>query len=338
VFRLEHDLVRRDTRGGRVDFTLDDTQREIAQLTAQVVRREPEQAWKALGQAGLLNLALPDRLGGDGLGVVETCVVLAEVGRAGIDVPALATLALGVLPIVHMGTPEQQDRLLGGPAVLTAALNGQVVAEDGQLTGTCTQVVYAEYASWVLVVCQGDVFVVDPADPGVTIVPTYSASGSPESTVRLDRVRGEWLGESAPLQAFALAGACALGDGLIAGALELTAEHVRTRQQFGKPLATFQAVAQQIADVYVAARTLHLTAWSAIWRLGTGREARTALDVAAYWLATELPLAMHTCHHLHGGIGVDIAYPMHRYYSLSKDLVRFAGGAGERLEQLCSSI
>ncbi|GAB3905234.1 hypothetical protein GCM10029964_100180 [Kibdelosporangium lantanae] len=129
-----------------------------------------------------------------------------------------------------------------------------------------------------------------------------------------------------------------MGDGLVAGALELTANHVRTREQFGKPLATFQAVAQQIADVYVAARTLHLATWSAIWRLGTGRDAGPALDVAGYWLAEELPKAMHTCHHLHGGVGVDITYPMHRYYSLGKDLVRIVGGAEERLARLCSSI
>jgi alkylation response protein AidB-like acyl-CoA dehydrogenase len=321
-----------------MDFTFDDTQREIAALAANVLRREPDQAWKALGQAGLLTLAVPERLGGDGLGVLETCAVLAEVGRAGLDTPALATLALGVLPVVHLGTPEQQDRLLAGQSVLTAALDGSVTADGDRLTGTCTHVVYAEYASHILVACDEYAYIADPADPGVTVTPTYSASGAPEATVKFDNVPAERLGDVAVLRAFALAGACALGDGLLAGALELTSTHIRTRHQFGKPLATFQAVAQQIADVYVAARTLHLAVWSAIWRLGTGRDAGAALDVAGYWLAGELPPAMHTCHHLHGGIGVDISYPMHRYYSLSKDLVRFVGGHEERLDQLCSSI
>ncbi len=322
-----------------MDFTFDDTQKEIADLAATVLRREPDQAWKALGQAGLLTLAVPERLGGDGLGVLETCAVLTEVGRAGLDTPALATLALGVLPIVHLGTPEQQDRLLAGSPIITAALDGGELRIDGdRLTGTKTHVVYAEHATCILVACNEYAYVVDPADPGVNIVPTYSASGAPEATVTLAAVPAERLGDVQVLQAFALAGACALGDGLLAGALELTSTHIRTREQFGKPLATFQAVAQQIADVYVAARTVHLATWSAIWRLGTGRDAGSALDVAAYWLAQELPLAMHICHHLHGGLGVDITYPMHRYYSLSKDLVRFVGGVEERLEQLCSSI
>jgi alkylation response protein AidB-like acyl-CoA dehydrogenase len=319
-----------------VDFSFDDTQREIADLAAAVLRREPDQAWKALGQAGLLTLSVPERLGGDGLGVIETCAVLTEVGRAGISVPALATLALGVLPIVHMGTPEQQDRLLAESSVLTAALDGTVTVTDGLLSGTKTHVLHAEEARWILVAADSGVYIVDPAD--LSMVRTYSSSGSPEYTITLTSTPGELLGAVGSLQAFALAGAVAMGDGLLAGALELTSEHVRTREQFGKPLATFQAVSQQIADVYVAARTLHLAAWSAIWRLSIGRDPGPALDVAAYWLAAELPLAMHTCHHLHGGLGVDISYPMHRFYSLGKDLVRFAGGAEERLEQLCSSI
>ncbi|MBP2324183.1 alkylation response protein AidB-like acyl-CoA dehydrogenase [Kibdelosporangium banguiense] len=319
-----------------MDFSFDETQREIADLTAAVLRRDPDQAWKALGQAGLLTLPIPERLGGDGLGVIETCAVLAEVGRAGVAVPALATLALGVLPIVHMGTTEQQDRLLAETSVLTAALDGIVTVTDGLLSGTKTHVLYAEEARWILVATESGVFIVDPAD--VSMVRTYSSSGTPEYTLTLSDAPGEHLGEVGTLRAIALAGAVAIGDGLLSGALALTSEHVRSREQFGKPLATFQAVSQQIADVYVAARTLHLAAWSAIWRLSVDRDPGPALDVAGYWLATELPLAMHTCHHLHGGIGVDISYPMHRFYSLGKDLVRFTGGAGERLDQLCSLI
>ncbi|CAM3496517.1 acyl-CoA dehydrogenase family protein [Kibdelosporangium persicum] len=315
-----------------MDFTFDDTQREIAGLTAAVLRRDPDQAWKALGQAGLLTLSIPERLGGDGLGVIEACVVLKEVGRAGVVTPAMATLAMGVLPIVHMGTEEQQDRLLAEPGVITAALDGNAQAHGGVITGTMKHVPYAGEATTLLVAAGNDVYIVDPDD--VTTTRTYTSSGSPEYTVELTGVRGERLGEAPTLQALALAGAVAVGDGLLAGALDLTSEHVRTREQFGKPLATFQAVAQQIADVYVAARTLHLAAWSAIWRVHTGRAAGSAIDVAAYWLAGELPQAMHTCHHLHGGIGVDITYPMHRYYSLAKDLVRFVGGAEHRLDLL----
>jgi alkylation response protein AidB-like acyl-CoA dehydrogenase len=108
---------------------------------------------------------------------------------------------------------------------------------------------------------------------------------------------------------------------------------VRTREQFGKPLATFQAVAQQIADVYVTARTLHLAALAACWRLD-----ESDVDVATYWLAAEAPAALHTCHHLHGGLGVDAGYPLHRYYAATKDLIRLIGGVEHRLGRLGARI
>jgi alkylation response protein AidB-like acyl-CoA dehydrogenase len=87
-------------------------------------------------------------------------------------------------------------------------------------------------------------------------------------------------------------------------------------------------VAQRIADIYIAARTLHLATLSACWRLETGREADGDLDVAAYWLADQAPAALRSCHHLHGGLG------MHRYSSLVRDLVRFVGGTEYRLDRL----
>jgi len=140
----------------------------------------------------------------------------------------------------------------------------------------------------------------------------------------------------ADLYQLTLAGACCLADGALAGALALTTEHVAARHQFGRPLATFQAVAQHIADVAIASRTLHLAALSGCWRLDTGREAGPDLDVAAYWLADQAPTALRTCHHLHGGTGMDVSYPLYRYSALVKDLVRLVGGADYRLGLLAA--
>jgi hypothetical protein len=140
------------------------------------------------------------------------------------------------------------------------------------------------------------------------------------------------------LYQFTLAGAACLADGALAGALALTTAHVGSRQQFGRPLATFQAVAQQIADVAIVSRTLHLATLSACWRLDTGREAGGDLDVAAYWLADQAPGALRTCHHLHGGTGMDVAYPLHRYSALVKDLARLVGGADYRLDRLGARV
>lgn len=314
-----------------MDFSLDDTQQEIARLAADVLGRESDTPWKALGEAGLLSLAVPERLGGDGLGVLETAVLLTEVGRRAVNVPALATLALGVLPIVKHGTPEQQDELLPlvseQHGVFTAALSepsaplpaepGTTAGPDG-IFGVKINVPYAAEAQRILVSTDAGVFVVDPAQSGVS---------TSDGTVRLDGARGDELpGAAEDLRRFALAGACAVADGVLAGALDLTVRHVGTRHQFGKPLSTFQAAACQVADVYIAARTLHLATLAACWSLDDND-----LDTAAYWLTAEALPAVHTCHHLHGGLGLDITYPMHRYYGMAKELTRFVGGVEHRL-------
>ncbi|MEO6083761.1 MAG: acyl-CoA dehydrogenase family protein [Umezawaea sp.] len=356
-----------------MDFAPDDTHEEVQGLCARVLDRETgergdsgydDAAWKAMGEAGLLALAVPERLGGDGLGVLAVAALLTEVGRRAAPVPAFASLALGVLPVARFGTRAQQDDLLPVVAshngVLTAALSEPsdplsatprtTVRLDGTefvVSGTKVGVPHAGTAHRVLVTATlpdgPGVLVVDPTAEGVSLTPTRTSGGTPEFTLRLDDVRvpaDALLGDDAGgrvvagLRRFALAGACALGDGVLAGALDLTVTHVGTRHQFGKPLSAFQAVAGQIADVYVAARTLHLAALAANWRLSTGRDADADLDTAAYWLAQEALVAVHTCHHLHGGLGVDITHPMHRFYGLAKDLTRFVGGPEHRLDLL----
>ncbi len=341
-------------------FAYDETHQAIAQVAAEVLDGTgadlPERTWKALGQAGMLALAVPSWLGGEGLGVLETAVLLTEVGRRAVAGPALATLALGVLPVARWGSREQQEDLLsgvaGGGTVLTAALReasrplppdpDTVLTAEHTVWGTKVGVPYAEQAYRILVPVRrptgvAAVALVDPTSDGVTVQRTPSSGGTPEYTVRLDGASAVGvLGEGAldDLHRCAIAGACALGDGVLAGALALTAAHVGTRQQFGRPLAAFQAVAAQIADVSIAARTLHLAALSAAWRLSTGRSADGDLAVAAYWLVVEGPAALRTCHHLHGGVGVDISYPLHRFSSLTKDLVRLLGGAEHCLDRL----
>jgi alkylation response protein AidB-like acyl-CoA dehydrogenase len=342
-----------------VDFTLDDTQTEISALTAKVV--SADDPWRSLADAGLLALALPPDLEGDGLGIAEVAQVLTEVGRAAASVPAYAALALGVLPVETLGTPGQRAQLLpqvaAGEAVLTAALHEPSAPFTGRpatttradgghwlLSGVKTAVPYAGEAARILTPVTTPsgtaVFLVDPRADGVTLVPTRNSAGTPECTVRFEDVAVEESdlladrGAIATLHRFALAGALAQGDGLLAGALALTVKHVGERTQFGRPLATFQAVAGQIADVYVAARTVHLAVTSAVWRLASGFDSGAELDVAAYWFAEQAPVALATCHHLHGGVGVDETYPLHRYSSMVKDLGRALGGAAHRLGRL----
>jgi alkylation response protein AidB-like acyl-CoA dehydrogenase len=346
-----------------VEFRPDDDTAAVAALARDVLTRAPEPsgasprerdawAWAALAKSDLLGVAAPSDSGGAGLGVEAVAEILTVVGRWALIVPALPTLALGLLPVVRHGTDEQQRRLLpgviagndlltaaisepGAPLTTTPAATATEVDGGWRLDGHKTAVGWADEAVAVLVTATGPtgpaVFLLDPRSPGVTLHPAPTSSGTPEfsltlagATVPADAILGD--GAAAGLVDLARAGAAALADGALAGALELTCEHLRTRHQFGRPLAAFQAVAQQIADVYIAGRTLHLAALSAAWRTGAG-DGGAAGAVAGYWLATETLPAIRTCHHLHGGIGLDVTYPLHRYYSLLKDLNRLVGGA-----------
>ena len=349
-----------------MDFSPDETQRAVADLAATVVRGADadharttaalssvtgydEALWKGMAQAGLLSLAVPESAGGDGFGPLEVAAVLTEVGRQTIPVPAFATLALGVLPIARFGTAAQHEALrdVADGAVLTAALAPVDARRDGEdlvLSGRVAAVPYASVARLVLLPTEHGVALVSPSAAGVTLTRTTTSTGTAEYSMACEdvRVAGADVLDATPadLQALAVAGASAVADGVLAGALALTAEHLRTREQFGKPLATFQAVAQQIADVYVTARTVHLAATSVNWRLASGLDAADDIDIAAYWLAAEMPRALQVCHHLHGGLGVDITYPLHRYYSHGKDIARLVGGSAARLDSIgarCSS-
>ena len=310
--------------------------------------------WKELGQAGLLSLVLPDWLDGDGLGVLDAAALLTETGRHAPAVPALATLMLGVLPVTRWGDRALQETVLAGVAsggtVLTAALREPsdpmpgvpaTTLSGGRVSGVKIGVPYAAEATWMLVPVAGGggtaVAVVSPAAAGVTLTRTHTSAGDPEYTLRLAGVPVAGLlgaGAVTGLYQLALAGTCCLADGALAAALELTTRHIGTRHQFGRPLATFQAAAQHIADVYIAVRTLHLATLSACWRLAEGLDAGPDLDVAAYWLAEYGPVAARTCHHLHGGLGMDVTYPLPRLSALIKDLARLAGGASYRLDRL----
>jgi alkylation response protein AidB-like acyl-CoA dehydrogenase len=338
-----------------MDFDLDETCEAVVQTADAVMddsTMDPEAMWKELGRSGLLSLSVPARLGGEGLGLLPTMTVLTEVGRRGLALPAMATLALGVLPLVRWATPSQQDELLADGPVLTAALRepsdpqpsrpGTTCTGDLALTGTKVGVTYAQHARSMLVpvsLTTGGtaVALIPPAAPGVSMVRTPASSETPEWTVTFDRAVATGLlpGDAvADLYQLAVAGACAIGDGAVAGALALTSGYIGSREQFGKPIATFQAAAAQIADLYIVSRTLHLATLSACWRLSEGRAAQSDVDIAGYWFAEHAPAALRTCHHLHGGIGLDVSYPLHRYSSLVKDLVRAMGGSEHRLTAL----
>ena len=330
-----------------MDFTPAPEQQAVADVVNSVLDRE--NTWEALVSGGVSALGVPERLGGDGVGLPELTTALTEIGRRGTVSPALATLGMGLVPLLDMAGEDQQNRFLdgvAGGAILTAALNEPGAAlpdrpattlSGGRLNGTKIAVPYADQANWMLVSTDSGIAVVSPAAGGVRLIKTPNSAGGDEFAVTFSDVEvdsGAVLrdGNVRRLNQLVLAAAGAFAAGLVAGAVRLTADYVTNRHQFGRPLATFQSVAAQLADVYIASRTLALASTSVVWRLAEGRDADDDLDVLAYWLTSQAPPAMQTCHHLHGGMGMDVTYPMHRYYSSVKDLTRLLGGPAHRLD------
>jgi alkylation response protein AidB-like acyl-CoA dehydrogenase len=327
-----------------VDFSPDEGQQAVADVVTSVLSRE--NAWEALVAGGVTALAVPERLGGDGVGLAEIATALTEIGRHGTISPALATLGFGTAVLLDLASDEQQDRYLAGVAkgsVLTAALNepGAPLPDrpattfaSGKLNGTKVAVAYAEQADWIVVTTDSAVVVVSPKADGVQVTKSPSSNKGDEYTVTFSDAEADVLdgAEVHRVNQLALAAIGAFASGLVAGALRLTADYVANRHQFGKPLSTFQTVAAQLAEVYIASRTLTLASTSVVWRLAEGRDADDDLDVLGYWLASQAPPVMQICHHLHGGMGMDIDYPMDRYYSTIKDLTRLVGGPSHRLD------
>jgi alkylation response protein AidB-like acyl-CoA dehydrogenase len=123
-----------------------------------------------------------------------------------------------------------------------------------------------------------------------------------------------------------------------AEALRLTAEYTKNREQFGKPIASFQAVGHRAADAYIDTETIRLTAWQACWRLGAGLPAKEEVAIAKFFAAYGGQRVVHAASHLHGGVGVDRDYPLCRYFLAAKQLELALGGATHQLLRLGKMI
>ncbi|MEV0378413.1 acyl-CoA dehydrogenase family protein [Nonomuraea sp. NPDC050643] len=315
-----------------MDFNLDETQQDLKKLAAEVLAREGDD--ERFRQAGLMSVCVPEEAGGAGLGPVEMAVVLREVGARAAPVPALATL-VSTLTLARYGTPDQQrlecalalrepGRGLAEPPLTAARPDG-----DGwTLTGRKVSVLNPGAA--VLVTAAEGLFLAGNVDSA----PEFTSTGEPAATIVLDGTPAERVaGPEGVAEARRLftAGVAAQASGVLAGALELTTSYIKTRRQFGRALAEFQAVTMQIADVYIAGRALDVAMWSGAWRLAEGLPAEEDLALAAYHVG-EAVKALYTCQHLHGGLGLDVTYPLHRYFAQAKHLSHLLGGADAQLD------
>jgi alkylation response protein AidB-like acyl-CoA dehydrogenase len=361
-----------------MDFALTDDQQAIADLAQQILQdkasherqREREkvgwpdgvrfdaEVWKALADAGLLSIAVPEAHGGAGLGFLELAAILEQVGRTVAPVPVLETLVLGALPLAEFGSEPQQKewlpRVAIGDAILSAALVGDapvVASADGEgfrLEGTRLFVPSGVQADAILVPVTGDagsgVFLVRGDAAGLVREALDTTSGQPEARLVLSGVRvGEQdrvgsAGEGDRIVEWitrrASSAVCMVALGACERALELTSEYVKTRKQFDQPIAMFQAVGHRAADAYIDTEAIRLTAWQAAWRIDAGEDAAKQVAVAKFFGSEAGKRVVHAAQHLHGGVGVDREYPLHRYFLYARHLELTLGSGTPQLLEL----
>ncbi len=306
--------------------------------------------WKELASVDLLGIALPDSLRGNGGDFVDLGVLLAEVGWSAAPVPVYATLVLGADTIARHGSAEQRRRFLpgviAGQRILTAGLAEpgssdptrpiMTARRDGphwRLDGVKELVPAAQIAETMVVPAtteDGEVglFLQATDAPGVEIRPATTTNREPCADVFLD-------GATVPAQDMltggvtsvsglhtrALVGLCALQLGVAERALRMAADYTAVREQFGRPIGSFQAVQQRMADAYIDVEAIRWTTWHAAWLIAQGRavaEAHRAARIAKFWAAEAGARVAATAQQVHGGIGIDTSYPLHRYFLWAK--------------------
>jgi alkylation response protein AidB-like acyl-CoA dehydrogenase len=323
--------------------------------------------WRQLGTAGLIGVSLPEAYGGGGLGFLEQCLVLEQAGRVLAPVPLLASVTAAAA-IARFGSAPQRERWLpaaaAGDSVLAVALSepassgladGAVATRavrDGdqwRLTGVKTAVTSGTLAGlFVVPASTGEgtaLFLVEAGQPGVTVTRQHTSNRDETARLELDCLLPADAGLGAPggdAVAWTLDRAtvalCALQLGVLEEALSATAAYTKERIAFGQPIATFQAVSHRAADSYIDVEALRLTLWQAAWRLSAELPARTEVEVAKFWAAESGHRVAHAAVHLHGGMGVAVEYPLHRYFLWAKQLEFSLGGATQQLVRLGNAL
>lgn len=340
------------------DLSTTDRVREVEQGDS----RHDDDLWAALGKAGLLGLALPEEHGGAGLGLAAGCVVLEEQGRHVAPV-ALWPHVVASLAIADSDASELPDDLLPalaeGRSRITLALEEldaadpasprtlARVGEGGQwlLTGTKAAVPAPEGCAHVLVSAATDqgsgLFLVDTAAGEWDLVDTTTQDRAGHLALRdtpAVAVGQPGDGSVAAVLRRATLALAAVQLGVADGAMRLAASYTSAREQFGRPLGSFQAVQHQLADCWIDVDAMRVTLWEALSLDddpdATAADADRAALVASWWRAQAGLDVVHRTQHVHGGIGVDVDYPSHRYFLWGKQLASTLGGAGSVLADL----
>lgn len=327
--------------------------------------------WDELATVGLLGTTIAEEYGGGGHGILELCALLEQAGAAVAPLPLWTTLAVCAPAIEAHGSEALKKRVLpaiaAGNLIVTAALvephesdpfhpETRARRHGGggwSLSGRKSFVPYAHVAHSLLVPARHDdgalgVFLVDAKADGVQIERQHTTSGEIQGLVTLagvhvedqnvvgDATRGHAVLET--MLPRAQVGLCAMELGVVERVLRMTAEYTTQRHQFDRPIATFQAVSQRAADAFIDVESIRLSLWQAAWQLSQGRNATQAVATARLFACEAGRRVVYAAQHLHGGIGFDLDYPLHRYYVWSKQIELTLGAAPDQLAKLGAEL
>ncbi|KUN10263.1 acyl-CoA dehydrogenase [Streptomyces yokosukanensis] len=333
-----------------MDFTPTEAQTEARDLAARVfgdlstherlraagTGSDPE-LWKVLCAAGLVG-AVTD------LGLLGLVLLLEEQGRTTAQVPYAASCVYGLLALAAHGTPEQRDRLLpalaDGSTVVTGAFPAQGAVRasaSGELTGVVPVVPWLRDATHVLVADTERRLWLAPLGRGADVTAVELTAPWSAGRLTLDGAPAEPLGGQgahADVLASARTAFAGLQAGVCAGSLARAVAHVGGREQFGRPLATRQAVQLRAADAHMDTEAIRVTAYEAAWRRDAGLPYATHALTAAWWASEAGQRVVHTGQHLHGGAGADLDHPVHRHFLWGRQLDAYLGCGPELLEEL----
>ncbi len=317
--------------------------------------------WAEMAKLGWLGLPFAEEYGGAGLGVVELCLVLEEMGRAAYPGPYFASVVLGGLGLVLGGSDAQREKWLPAVAAGRARLSAALVEDtldwdpasigatatrttDGwTLRGVKRFVPWAHVADAVLVPARGpeglSLFLIAPNAAGVSLRPMvgidltnrWSEMTLTDVPVKPDAVVGR-SGAAGPLLEALLRRAAVCASAEMLGAarrcLDMSVEYAKVREQFGQPIGSFQAIRHRCADMLVAAENAHAAVYYAAWALNAGAEdASVASSICKAYVSDAARHIAGDAIQVHGGIGFTWEYDLHLYFKRAKALEPLYGDA-----------
>jgi alkylation response protein AidB-like acyl-CoA dehydrogenase len=325
--------------------------------------------WQALAEAGLLGLDIAENQGGMELGFYSLATLCEEVGRTVAPVPVIPVLVSAAGTLRRFASDTQKDQWLTGIAsgttLISAALEeynnddpttpdctAQKMEGGYAISGTKICVSQAHSAARILLSARcGDeliVALVDPRAAGVTLNAQIVTTGETRHELVLEKVQvpsediiATGRDAMAAMEWALLATRTALAAmavGVCDKMMRITGQYTSEREQFGRAIATFQAVSHRVADCYIDIECLRLVTQQAASLLDQGHPAEEAVLMAKIWCGDVTHRVSQASQHCHGGTGVDRDYPLFRYCQWARQIELTAGSSAQLTGELGQAI